>query len=216
MGRIAGFIIFLVFFVIFALAKFVFTGAKAAYHAVFNPNNLDENAKLFLGRVWVKTDFELKTAYEMKFSSSDNHLGGDVFDQRIINFLANEFKKDEGVDLRKDAMALQRLKVAAEKAKNELRSSHKTNVKLPFITATDSGPKHLNINLTRSMFEQMEDGMLIQKIVLDLIPQVQNLGREFGYEIDRSLSKNIILRAIEDNSIYVSGQELDRANRAIF
>ena len=124
MGRIAGFIIFLAFFVVFALIKFVFTGARAAYQAVFNPNNLDENAKLFLGRVWVKTDLELKTAY-------------------------------------------------------------------------------------------MEDGRSIQGIVSDLIPQIQSLGREFGYEIDRNLSKNLILRAIEDNSIYVSGQELDRANRAI-
>ena len=93
--------------------------------------------------------------FEVKSTHGDTHLGGDDFDQRIINFLADEFKKDEGIDLRKDPMAMQRLKDAAEKAKIELSSSAKTNVNLPFITATDEGPKHLNIDLTRAKFESL-------------------------------------------------------------
>ena len=102
--------------------------------------------------------------FEVKSSSGDTHLGGDDFDQRIINFLADEFKKDEGIDLRKDPMAMQRLKDAAEKAKIELSSSQKTNVNLPFITATDSGPKHLNIDLTRAKFEQLVDDLVKKTI----------------------------------------------------
>jgi molecular chaperone DnaK len=102
--------------------------------------------------------------FEVKSSSGDTHLGGDDFDQRIINFLADEFKKDEGIDLRKDAMAMQRLKDAAEKAKIELSSSQKTNINLPFITATDSGPKHLNIDLTRAKFEQLVDDLVKKTI----------------------------------------------------
>jgi molecular chaperone DnaK len=102
--------------------------------------------------------------FEVKSTSGDTHLGGDDFDQKVINFLADEFKKDEGVDLRKDPMAMQRLKDAAEKAKIELSSSQKTNVNLPFITATDSGPKHLNIDLNRSKFEQLVDD-LVQRTV---------------------------------------------------
>lgn len=102
--------------------------------------------------------------FEVKSTSGDTHLGGDDFDQRIINFLADEFKKDEGIDLRKDPMAMQRLKDAAEKAKIELSSSQKTNVNLPFITATDSGPKHLNIDLTRAKFEQLVDDLVKRTI----------------------------------------------------
>jgi molecular chaperone DnaK len=93
--------------------------------------------------------------FEVKSTNGDTHLGGDDFDQRVINYLAEEFLKSDGVDLRKDPMALQRLKEAAEKAKIELSSSSSTDVNLPFITATQDGPKHLNINLTRSKFEQL-------------------------------------------------------------
>jgi molecular chaperone DnaK len=100
--------------------------------------------------------------FEVKSTNGDTHLGGDDFDQRVIDFLADEFKKQEGIDLRKDPMALQRLKEAAEKAKIELSSSSTTDVNLPFITATQEGPKHLNINLTRSKFEQLIDD-LVQK-----------------------------------------------------
>lgn len=100
--------------------------------------------------------------FEVKSTSGDTHLGGDDFDSRLIEYLADEFKKDEGIDLREDPMALQRLKDAAEKAKIELSSSQKTNVNLPFITATDSGPKHLNIDISRSQFEKLIDD-LVQK-----------------------------------------------------
>lgn len=102
--------------------------------------------------------------FEVKSSAGDTHLGGDDFDQRIIKYLADEFKKDEGIDLREDPMAMQRLKDAAEKAKIELSSSQKTNVNLPFITATDSGPKHLNIDLTRAKFEQLVDDLVKKTI----------------------------------------------------
>ncbi|MDP4114737.1 MAG: molecular chaperone DnaK, partial [Bacteroidota bacterium] len=98
--------------------------------------------------------------FEVKSTNGDTHLGGDDFDQRIIDFLADEFKKSDGIDLRNDAMALQRLKEAAEKAKCELSSSSQTEVNLPFITATQDGPKHMNINLTRSKFEQLIDDQI--------------------------------------------------------
>jgi molecular chaperone DnaK len=98
--------------------------------------------------------------FEVKSTNGDGHLGGDDFDQRIVDFLADEFKKNEGIDLRKDPMALQRLKEAAEKAKIELSSSVSTDVNLPFITATQDGPKHLNINLSRSKLEQLIDDLV--------------------------------------------------------
>lgn len=97
--------------------------------------------------------------FEVKSTNGDTHLGGDDFDQRLIDYLADEFKKQEGIDLRKDPMALQRLKEAAEKAKIELSSSIQTDVNLPFITATQDGPKHLNITLTRAKFEQLVDDL---------------------------------------------------------
>ncbi len=102
--------------------------------------------------------------FEVKSTNGDTHLGGDDFDQRLIDFLADEFNKQEGIDLRKDPMALQRLKEAAEKAKMELSSSMSTDVNLPFITATQDGPKHLNINLSRSKFEQLVDD-LVQRTI---------------------------------------------------
>jgi molecular chaperone DnaK len=98
--------------------------------------------------------------FEVKSTNGDTHLGGDDFDQRLIDYLADEFRKLEGIDLRKDAMALQRLKEAAEKAKIELSSSMQTDVNLPFITATQDGPKHLNLNLSRSKFEQLIDDLV--------------------------------------------------------
>lgn len=98
--------------------------------------------------------------FEVKSTNGDTHLGGDDFDQRLINYLADEFKKQEGIDLRKDPMALQRLKEAAEKAKIELSSSSSTEVNLPFITATQDGPKHLTLNLTRAKFEQLIDDLV--------------------------------------------------------
>lgn len=93
--------------------------------------------------------------FEVKSTNGDTHLGGDNFDQKLIDFLADEFNKLEGIDLRKDAMALQRLREASEKAKIELSQMMQTDVNLPFITATQDGPKHLNINITRAKFENL-------------------------------------------------------------
>ena len=100
----------------------------------------------------------------IKGPNGDTHLGGDDFDQRIIDFLADEFKHTDGIDLRNDAMAMQRLKDAAEKAKIELSSSQKTTINLPFITATQDGPKHINIDLSRSKFEQLVDDLVKRSI----------------------------------------------------
>lgn len=93
--------------------------------------------------------------FQVKSTAGDTHLGGDDFDQRIIDWLCDEFKRDQGIDLRQDRMALQRLKEAAEKAKIELSSVQKSDINLPFITADASGPKHMNITLTRSKLEQL-------------------------------------------------------------
>lgn len=98
--------------------------------------------------------------FEVRSTSGDTHLGGEDFDLKIIDYLADEFKKDQGLDLRSDTMALQRLKEAAEKAKIELSSSVETEVNLPFITADASGPKHLNVKLTRSKIESMTEPLL--------------------------------------------------------
>jgi molecular chaperone DnaK len=98
--------------------------------------------------------------FEVKATNGDTHLGGEDFDLRLIDFLADEFKKDQGIDLRSDKMALQRLKEAAEKAKMELSSSMETDVNLPFITADASGPKHLNVKITRAKLEGLVADLL--------------------------------------------------------
>ena len=103
--------------------------------------------------------------FEVKSTNGDTHLGGDDFDQVIIDWLAEEFMKDEKMDLRNDPMALQRLKEAAEKAKVELSSSTQTEINLPYVTATDSGPKHLVRTLTRAQFEQLADKLIQNTIV---------------------------------------------------
>jgi molecular chaperone DnaK len=102
--------------------------------------------------------------FQVKSTNGDTHLGGDDFDQRIMDWLCDEFKKDQGIDLRQDKMALQRLKEAAEKAKCELSSVQQTDVNLPFVTADASGPKHLNITLTRAKLEQLV-GELVEKSI---------------------------------------------------
>ncbi len=102
--------------------------------------------------------------FEVRSTNGDTHLGGDDFDKRIMDWLVAEFKKDQGIDLSKDPMALQRLKEAAERAKIELSSTMETNINLPFVTADASGPKHLNLTLTRAKLEQMVDD-LIQRSV---------------------------------------------------
>jgi len=102
--------------------------------------------------------------FEVKATNGDTHLGGEDFDLRIIDYIADEFMKDQGIDLRKDRMALQRLKEAAEKAKCELSGAMETEINLPFITADASGPKHLNMKLTRAKLEALVDD-LIEKVV---------------------------------------------------
>ena len=97
---------------------------------------------------------------EVKSTNGDTHLGGDNIDQRIIDWMVQEFKKETGIDLSKDQMALQRLKEAAEKAKIELSTVLETEINLPFLTADASGPKHLKMKLTRARFEQMVDDIL--------------------------------------------------------
>ena len=101
---------------------------------------------------------------EVKATNGDTHLGGDNVDQRIIEWLLEEFKKDQGIDLSQDPMAMQRLKEAAEKAKIELSSTQETEINLPFVTADASGPKHLNVKLSRSRFEQMVEDIIKRSI----------------------------------------------------
>jgi molecular chaperone DnaK len=155
---------------------------------------------------------------EVKSTNGDTHLGGDNIDQRIIDWLIQEFKKDQGVDVSKDQMALQRLKEAAEKAKIELSTLLETEINLPFLTADASGPKHLSIKLTRARFEQMVDDILqrsvgpckqalqdagvtpqqIDEVVLvggsTRIPKVQQIVRDlFGKEPNKSVNPDEVV-----------------------
>ena len=98
--------------------------------------------------------------FQVISTSGDTHLGGDDFDEELINYVASEFKREHGIDLRKDTMALQRLQEACEKAKKELSSVPQTDINLPFITADSTGPKHLQMNITRSKFEELIDGLV--------------------------------------------------------
>ncbi len=109
-------------------------------------------------------DVDGSRQFEVKSTNGDTHLGGDDFDQRVIDWLVAEFKKDQAIDLSKDPMALQRLKEAGEKAKMELSSTQSTDINLPFITADASGPKHLNYSLTRAKFEQLVDDLIARTI----------------------------------------------------
>ena len=156
--------------------------------------------------------------FEVEATSGDTHLGGDDFDQRIIDWLADEFKKDQGIDLRSDRMALQRLKEGAEKAKCELSTSQTTDINLPFITADASGPKHLNISLTRAKLEQLVDELVqrtkgpcltalkdaklspddIDEVILvggqTRMPAVQNLVKElFGKEPHKGVNPDEVV-----------------------
>ena len=128
--------------------------------------------------------------FEVKSTNGDTHLGGDDFDARIIEWLVAEFKRDQGIDLTKDAMALQRLKEAAEKAKMELSTVMQTEINLPFITADQAGPKHLNITLTRAKLEQ-----LVDDLVRRTIPPMEQALKDAGLD-----PKNI------DEVILVGGQ----------
>src|SRR5881227_3708317 len=155
---------------------------------------------------------------EVKATNGDTHLGGDNIDQRIIDWIIDEFKKDQGIDLSKDKMALQRLKEAAEKAKMELSTVQETEITLPFITADATGPKHMNLKLTRAKFESMVDDILqrsvgpckqalsdagvklsdIDEVVLvggsTRIPKVQQIVRElFGKEPHKGVNPDEVV-----------------------
>src|SRR5262245_40829241 len=155
---------------------------------------------------------------EVKATNGDTHLGGDNLDQRIIDWLVDEFKKDQGIDLSKDKMALQRLKEAAEKAKMELSTVQETEITLPFITADASGPKHMNQKLTRAKFEQLVGDLLqhsmepvrqaladagvkpsdIDEVVLvggsTRIPKIQQLVKEyFGKEPHKGVNPDEVV-----------------------
>ena len=124
--------------------------------------------------------------FEVKSTNGDTHLGGEDFDQRVIDWLASEFKKDYGIDLRSDKMALQRLKEAAEKAKIELSTTMETEINLPFITADASGPKHMNIKLTRAKLES-----LVEELIDRLGPPMEHALRDAG--LSRSVIDEVIL-----------------------
>jgi molecular chaperone DnaK len=115
--------------------------------------------------------------FEVKSTNGDTHLGGDDFDDRVIRWLVDEFKKDQGIDLSKDAMALQRLKEAAEKAKMELSTTTQTEINLPFITADQAGPKHLNMTLGRAKFEQ-----LVEDLIQRTLPPMQQALKDAGLQ----------------------------------
>src|SRR5687767_7805610 len=134
--------------------------------------------------------------FEVKATNGDTHLGGDDFDQKIIDWLIDEFRRDQGIDLSKDAMALQRLKEASEKAKMELSTTMSTDINLPFITATQEGPKHLNISLSRAKLEQLVDD-LVQRT----IPPMQQALKDAGID-----PKDI------DEVILVGGSKIGRAS----
>ena len=113
--------------------------------------------------------------FEVKSSNGDGHLGGDDFDQKVIDWIADEFNKSDGIDLRKDAMALQRLKEAAETAKKELSSSKQTDINLPFVTADASGPKHLNLTLSRAKFEDLVND-LVERTIQPCVQAIKDAG----------------------------------------
>jgi molecular chaperone DnaK len=122
-------------------------------------------------------DVEGTRQFEVKATNGDTHLGGDDFDQRVIEWLVSEFKRDQAIDLSKDPMALQRLKEAAEKAKMELSTTQSTDINLPFITADQSGPKHLNYSLTRAKFEQLVDDLIKRTL-----PPMQQALKDAGLD----------------------------------
>ena len=117
--------------------------------------------------------------FEVKSTNGDTHLGGEDFDQKLIDYIADEFKKDQGIDLRSDKMALQRIKEAAEKAKMELSTSMETDINLPFVTADASGPKHLNMKLTRAKFE-----MLVEDLIDKLEPPCKTAMKDSGLTLN--------------------------------
>ncbi|MEM9415339.1 MAG: molecular chaperone DnaK [Planctomycetota bacterium] len=181
-------------------------------------------------------DADGTTVFEVLSTSGDGHLGGDDWDEALINYLADEFKRTDGIDLRDDAMALQRLKEAAEKAKMELSTAQSAAVNLPFITATNEGPKHLQINVTRAKFEEICDDLFerikqpvltalkdaglstgdIDEVVLvggsSRIPKVQAIAEElFGKAPNKSINPDevVALGAAIQGGVFDSGGKSD-------
>lgn len=149
--------------------------------------------------------------FEVKSTNGDTYLGGEDFDMAIVNFLVDEFRRDQGIDLRKDTMALQRLKEAAEKAKHELSSSLQTDINLPFITADASGPKHLNIKLSRSKLEALVGDLLAR---IDGPCQVALKDAGLGpVEIDEVILVGGMTRmpAVQDRVKRIFGKEPNRS-----
>src|SRR6188474_1176326 len=124
-------------------------------------------------------DVEGEKQFEVLSTNGDTFLGGEDFDQRLIDYIVSEFKKDQGVDLSKDVLALQRLKESAEKAKIELSSSQQTEINLPYITADASGPKHLTMKLTRAKFEALVDD-LVEKTIAPCRTAIKDSGVSVG------------------------------------
>ena len=145
--------------------------------------------------------------FEVKATNGDTHLGGEDFDLRLVDYLADEFKKDQGLDLRNDKMALQRLKEAAEKAKMELSGSLETNVNLPFITADASGPKHLDIKITRAKLEALV-GELLDRLEGPCRTALKDAGLGMG-EIDEVILVGGMTRmpAVQERAKAVFGKE---------
>ena len=149
--------------------------------------------------------------FEVKSSNGDGHLGGDDFDQRVIDWIANEFKKSDGIDLRKDSMALQRLKEAAEAAKKELSTSKQTDINLPFITADSSGPKHLNLSLSRAKFDDLV-GDLIERTVQPCKKALSDAGLKAS-EIDEVIlvGGSIRIPKIQEKVKEIFGKEPNKS-----
>ncbi|PTJ02916.1 molecular chaperone DnaK, partial [Staphylococcus succinus] len=121
--------------------------------------------------------------FEVLATNGDTHLGGEDFDSRLINYLVEEFKKDQGIDLRNDPLAMQRLKEAAEKAKIELSSAQQTDVNLPYITADATGPKHMNIKVTRAKLESLVED-LVNRSIEPLTVALQDAGLSVSHIAD--------------------------------
>ena len=145
--------------------------------------------------------------FEVLATNGNNHLGGDDFDQVLVDYIADEFKKQEGIDLRKDKMALQRLKEAAEKAKKELSSTMNTSINLPFITATNEGPKHLNMDVTRAKFDELTSH-LVDKTVDPMKKALADAGLNAS-DIDKVILVGGSTRtpAVQDAVKRITGKE---------
>jgi molecular chaperone DnaK len=149
--------------------------------------------------------------FEVKSTAGDNHLGGDNFDKAIVDWLAGEFRKSQGIDLTKDPMALQRLYEAAEKAKIELSSSQETQINLPFITADQSGPKHLDVRLTRAKLTELTSG-LIDRVVAPVRQALDDAKEKGSAKIDHVVLVGGMTRmpAVQEKVKELTGQEPHR------